>query len=259
MTIQKNGTLIRTVEEWRQLAPPQRENQWQLGRSAMTAAECWTAVSSPVLPVGIGEMLEAHPAFGRVLQWEGEPEVPLSFDRRRGPRMTDLLVRARDANGPFILAVECKVNETYGETVAEALADSLERRVANERSEGIGRVVDLASSMFRNAEKGSRSFRALRYQLLTATAGAIAAALSSQVPRVVLLVQEFGTSKAKAAQQEENARDLDAFIHRLSDGLFTSCRCGTIVGPFDMIPGTPLFQGLPQLYIGKVREVRATD
>jgi len=71
-----------------------------------------------------------------------EPEARLPFDSFAGePRNSDLLVLAHDVHGPYVLAAEARADEPYGETVADAFADALERRIANPRSNVIARIV----------------------------------------------------------------------------------------------------------------------
>src|SRR3990170_6814020 len=95
MTITKNGRLIRTRDEWRDLAGPKRRDQWAEGRSALEVARSWLSVRSPALPAEVAAALSGHECFGTILDWHAEPEVRLAFDHLGGePRNTDLLVRA---------------------------------------------------------------------------------------------------------------------------------------------------------------------
>jgi len=160
-----------------------------------------------------------------------------------------------------VLAIEAKADEPFGEMVADAMAAALERRVANHSSRGVERIVSLVQSLFGERTRGQREVSTLRYQLLTATAGALAAAARANANRVVMLVEEFRTAKTTDAKHAANAKDLDAFVQRLSQGTVSSCAPGQIIGPFS-IPGAPLFDRVPELYIGKVvhdRRARTAD
>lgn len=252
MTVSKNGRVIRTLDEWREFAPPKSSNHWNPGRSAMEAARSWLAVSSPELPTGVAAALSSHPAFGTVVSWCAEPEVRTLFDQLRGePRNTDLLVQARDDRGDFLLAVEAKADEPFGKTVAETLAAAVERRLDNPRSRGIERIEYLAMALLGPRRKGELPLGQIRYQLLTAVAGAVGAAVRNGGQRVVLLVHEFRTRKTTDEKHVANARDLNAFVHRLSHGAVQRIDAGTIHGPFE-IPGDVLFDTVPPLFIGKV-------
>jgi hypothetical protein len=67
------------------------------------------------MPPEVWAALATHPNFGPVLSWEAEPEARLRFDSFAGePRNSDLVVHAEDASGPYVLAIEAKADETYG-------------------------------------------------------------------------------------------------------------------------------------------------
>jgi len=250
--IKKNGVVISTLAQWEELAGPKREHQWSPERSAYETARTWLSVQPPALPRQITAALLTNSAFGAVTAWTAEPEARVPFDTLKGePRNTDLLVHATDEYGDLVLAIEAKADEPFGETVTDAMAAALERRVANHNSRGVERIVSLVQSLFGERSRGQQEVATLRYQLLTATAGALAAATRANASRVVMLVQEFRTAKTTDEKHVENAKDLDAFVHRLSQGSVSSCVPGKIVGPFS-IPGAPLFEKVPQLYIGKV-------
>jgi len=60
----------------------------------------------------------------------------------------DLAVYARDEHGDFLIAVEAKADESFGETVADALAAAVDRKLENPRSNGVTRVEQLAAALF---------------------------------------------------------------------------------------------------------------
>lgn len=255
--IVKEGREIRTLDAWRDLAGPKRADQWSSDRSALEAARTWLAVASPTLPSEVAAALASHSAFGTVTGWQAEPEARLTFDQHRGePRNSDLLVHARDEHGRLLLAVEAKADEPFGETVGDALASAIERRLANPRSRGVERIEALAAALLGPRRSGEASLGQLRYQLLTAAAGAIAASAHDGGLRVVLLVQEFRTRKTADERHAANARDLDAFVRRVSHGAVPRCEPGVIHGPFTT-PGAPLFDAVPPFFVGKVsRDLR---
>lgn len=253
MTISKDGIPITDLALWGKHGGPKRPSQWIAGRSAMELARAWLASAHEGrLPAEIDEIISAHPAFGPVLEWKAEPEVKLHFDSFRGePRNTDLLVHARDRHGEFVIAVEGKADEPFGETVSDALGAALERQVSSEgRSMGIRRIEQLVAALFRTRRTGDAEIPSLRYQLLTATAGALSCA-TEKITRVMLLIHEFETSKTSDEKHRLNAADLDQFLSRLSQGTVTSIVDRQIVGPL-RVPGEPLFTGRIDLYVGKV-------
>ena len=186
MTISKNGQPIIDLDDWGKRAGPKSTDHWREERSAMEAARSWLAVASPALPAEVAAVLASHAAFGSVDKWEGEPEAKLLFDDFPGePRNADLVVYARDQFGEFVLAVEAKADESFGETVAEALAAAVDRKLENPRSNGVARVEQLAAALLGPRLKGESALGKLRYQLLTATAGALRAGERHGADRVV--------------------------------------------------------------------------
>jgi hypothetical protein len=257
MTIFKGNTPLTTLTEWEKLAGPKSANQWVDGRSAKEAARAWLEGGGTVLPPEVAAVLEAHPSFGPVQSWKAEPEAKLPFDQFQGePRNSDLVVSAVDSHGAFILAVEAKADEPFGETVCEALVASLERYLGNDRSKGIDRIQQLAKALMGAKRAGDPPVGDLRYQLLTACAGALAEAERQGCPRALLLVHEFLTDKTEDEKHRRNAEDLNAFAHRLSHGAVTNIGHGEIVGPLT-VPGAPLVPPAVQLFLGKVsRDLR---
>lgn len=219
----------------------------------MEAARSWLAVTSPTLPSQVAVLLASHSAFGPVVEWSAEPEVRLQFDALDGePRNTDLLVKARDAHGDFLIAVESKADESFGETVTRTLAAAQLRLQGNARSGGVKRISGLLSALFGSTLESEPALGGLQYQLLTATAGAATAALRSGGQRVVILVQEFRTTETTDKKHELNASALDAFVERLSLGAVTHVESGQLVGPFTL-QGAVLYKSCPPIFFGKVR------
>jgi hypothetical protein len=251
MSISKDGLGITSLKDWEGRAGPLGKYGWKDGRGAKEAAQKWLGVTSPDMPDDIGTTIAAHDDFGPIVSWMGEPEVRLRFDRLKGNvRNTDLLVTAQDAKGPFVIAIEAKADETFSETVANALAASLERKLKYGTSDGVPRIEQLAAALFGPKQKGECSLGHLRYQLLTASAGALAYASEHGFDRVVLFVEEFVTDLTLDSNHRSNAKDLNRFLHRISHGVIQTLEPGRLRGPIT-VPGRPLFDPEPRLYIGK--------
>ena len=247
MSISKNGQPITTLEAWQQLAPPKSAHHWVDGRSAKEVARAWLGKPGQAFPSEVHAVMAGHPKFGPVLSWECEPEAKLRFDSFSGePRNSDLAVSAVDSFGAYVLAVEAKADEPYGETVADAFVAALERGIENPRSNGIARIQGLASFLF-SPRAGSPKVGGLRYQLLTACAGAVAEATRRRVPRAVMLVHEFITPLTKDTNHGRNIEDLVRFLHRLGGKSIEGFMDGELYGPF-VLPGA---LGV-ELYVGKV-------
>ncbi len=176
----------------------------------------------------------------------------LSTSTKANLEIPIFLIRTSDEYGPFLIAVEAKADETFGAFASEQLADAVDARMANPRSMALARVEDLAKMILPVRSKGAPALRHIRYQLLTATAGAIAEASRSKVSRAVLLIQEFCSTRTKDTLQNRNHADLEAFVARVSDGSVKNVVEGEVLGPFE-IPISQAFSSRPLLYVLKSR------
>jgi len=252
MTISKNGAALLTLEDWQRLGGPKKAEQWVDGRSAKEAARAWLEAEPGRMPAEVVAALERHPAFGSVIDWAAEPEVRLPFDNFDGePRNTDLLITARDEHGPYLIAVEAKADESFSETVSETLVGATERYLKTDRSNGVARVLQLGQALLGPREPGEPGIGLLRYQLLTAVAGALCEGERRKVGRVLVLIQEFVTDQTDDVRHDRNSEDLNSFVARLSHGQAKVIGNGEICGPFG-VPGAPILRNAPALYIGKV-------
>nr|WP_120800236.1 hypothetical protein [Thiocapsa rosea] len=198
------------------------------------------------MPQEVRAVLSGHPRFDDVLSWDAEPEARLRFDAFPGePRNSDLLVIADDSFGPFLLAVEAKADETYGDTLADVLAAALEKRIENPRSNRIARIEGLATLLLKPRSGGQPKAGDLRYQLFTACAGALAETHRRRAGRAVMLVHEFITPATTDVKHARNAFDLRSFLSRLSGCTDMLVHDRGLQGPFvfSRYPGVELFVG----------------
>lgn len=162
-------------EDWRRLlAKP--DLHWKAGYSAMTLARSWEAAAG--LPPEVRTVFDASESFRAIepLLIIPEYKVPLPGGRRES--QTDVFVLARRAAGLVAIAVEGKVDEAFGPTVAERQADS---------SAGVGeRLRAISECLGLSDVPGS-----IRYQLLHRTASAVLAARQFCAPAAVMLVHSF--------------------------------------------------------------------
>jgi hypothetical protein len=252
MPISKGGIPLTTLTAWETHAGPKSPNQWVDGRSAKEAARAWLESGGTKLPEEVSSALINHKAFGPVQSWQAEPEAKLSFDSfAGGPRNSDLVVYAQDSHGPFLIAVEAKADEPFGKTVAETLAAAVDRYLENNRSNGVARTEQLAAALLGPRQSGDPLLKDIRYQLLTACAGALCEAQRRGYSRALMLVQEFVTVKTSDDKHSCNGADLDTFVKRLSHGSVSAVRPGGIYGPFT-VPGAPLLSPGVALFVGKV-------
>jgi len=259
MSISKNSFPIESLEDWERLAGPKSAHQWVNGRSAKEFARAWLQGGADELPAEVRSVIEKSTGFSSILEWQAEPEVKLPFDSFPGePRNSDLVVWARDRQGPLVVAVEAKADEPFGKTVSEVMNDGLEKKVANPRSKLLDRVEQLARSLLPAQAQGMPSAADLRYQLLTACAGVLAEAERQSYGRAVMLVHEFITDKTDNEKHEANSADLDTFLWRISDGKVSTGETDQLHGPLS-VPGEPLFSLKTGLYLGKVKRNIRTE
>jgi hypothetical protein len=248
----KNGVPITSLDDWHRLVRPKGDDQWDDHHSAKETARAWLA-AGPALPRDIQALLENHPDFGFATSWHAEPDVQLRFDAFPDePHHTDLFILVKDRRGPYVVAVEAMADETFGKTIAQERAVAVRRKRLNGRSNGERRIDQLESAIFAARPDEQALLGSLRYQLLTAAAGALRAAIDGHCTRAILLVQEFVTAETKDAKHATNAADLDAFLARLTRGAILKSSPGHLYGPI-RVPGSPLLNVVPDLYIGKVR------
>lgn len=148
----------------------------------------------------------------------------------------------------FTLPLKRRGRESFGETVARAVAAADARLTKIPASKGKTRIEELCER-YLGARPLDADVAGLRYQLLTATAGAVRHALRSAAGRTVLLVHEFvrapGTHHAYAA----NSKDLSLFVARLTRGRIHQVPLGRLIEvplPNAVTLGEPL-----RFFVGK--------
>jgi hypothetical protein len=252
MRVEKNGTPITSLEDWRRLAPPKSLDQWVEGRSAFELARAWCGPHGPALPEELRVLFEASAATRGLTIETVHPEHRIPFDHHGGePRNADLAFTGVLGSSCIAVTIEAKADEPFGATISETIAAALERAVENPRSQGVRRIEDLVRAILFPRRSGQRRIGDLRYQLLTATAGTLAYALSERAATAVIVVHEFVTTMTDDRLHERNADDFFAFLDRLGGGVALTPALGVLVGPF-AVPGSPLFKSVPALYVGKV-------
>ena len=252
MNIVKNGREILSVDEWLELAPPKGgPKQWVQGRSALECARAWFADQGPTVPAELIALLVSHPdTSGAVVRFI-TPEQRVRFDRLRGePRNADVVALADHPAGPIAISIEAKADEPFDLPVDQVLDNLVQAIAADERTNGVARIQQLARALLPPVVPGTNNLGTLRYQLLTALAGAVAFAVESKAARAVLVIHEFVTGRTDHVKHRHNTHDLDAFVSRLTKGVTRSLQPGKLVGPIT-IPGRPLFLDPPAVYVGK--------
>lgn len=246
MKIERLGQPIRTIRDWQLYAPPKSTDQWQPGRSALECASAWCGGEAPAVPDEIRSLLDSHPDARGTIVNSVIPEHPVRFDELRGePRNTDVAALGVAPIGPVAISIEAKVDEPFGKYIGDMLADSADRVAHGERTEIATRVQGLLRMLPARLPRAPKA-GALRYQLLTAVAGAIAFARENRAA-AVLVVHEFNTSRTRPELCEANTIDLNRFVHRVSQGAHSALRAGALIGPLRLsgfeVDSIPLYIG----------------
>jgi hypothetical protein len=155
------------------------------------------------------------------------------------------------------VSVEAKADESLGQRVRAVEAAAIARRATGKASNADIRARALVAAILGPDTVGDPDVQDLRYQLLTATAGALAYARAQRADVAVLVIHEFvhvGAVHTRPARLAANSRDIDAFLARLSQGRCPGLTTACLTGPFRVAGNTFLPAEIP-LLIGKAQRV----
>jgi hypothetical protein len=157
---------------------------WREGRSAYEAARSWFDASD--VPAPIRGLLAGDPVLADASLVECCFEKQTQLDEFGRPSQTDILALLAGASGPVMLAVEAKVDETFGPTVAEWLIGASE-----------GKRHRLARLLAR-LRIDEAKVAPLRYQLLHRAVAALIEAELAGAKEALLIVQSFSPPSIRA-------------------------------------------------------------
>ncbi len=165
-----------SADQWAQfLAEPVKH--WRTGFSARALAHSWQEADG--FPAEVQTALAACPALASLQLLIAIPEHQVSLPGGSRPSQNDIWALARSETGLVSIAVEGKVNEPFGPTVEEWLAeDSPGKRTR------LAFLYDLLG--IDRAAKPT-----VRYQLLHRTASAVLEAKRFCAPTALMLVHSF--------------------------------------------------------------------
>jgi hypothetical protein len=210
------GNTISNISEWKKIyASPRSEHQWRVGRSAQSVAEfVLNHDGTQRLAEKISEALTQPVIFEKAV-----PEFEVRFDEFGHGRMHDLAITGRVGESQrLFVGVEAKVDEPFGEIVRESYLRAKTRQISGKSTNAPRRIEGLLKMHFSNDDP--KMFD-VRYQLLYATAGTVAAGADISVLYVVV----FRTKLYDPVKGAENYRDYLDFMTKvgaepmkLSDG-----------------------------------------
>jgi hypothetical protein len=182
-------------EDWKPLLA-QPELHWKVGRSAMSLATVWEGADGS-FPGEVQRLLltSAEPRLAHARLLLGLPEYTVQLPGGSRPTQTDLLVVTSSECGPAVIAVEGKVDESFGPTLAERSRDEDDRRLAY---------------LYSLLEFGTTPQRQLRYQLLHRTAAALLMAKEFGTGCAAMIVHSFSPDNAWSEDYLAFAQELGA-------------------------------------------------
>jgi hypothetical protein len=255
LRLERSGNPITSVDEWFQYAPPMgRELQWRDGRSAKELAKAWCRDGAPPSPPSdLLTLLATIPQLSHLHFLLGYPERRVHFDNAPGePRNTDLALLCDGPGGRVAISIDAKADESFGRALGDEIVVAASQWAFSERAAKLKRLQFLVATLLSSRRDGQARLSELRYQLLTAIAGAWAFAAENDAPVAVFVVHEFLPTDPDLARVRENERDLDQALTRITANQVTSLRPGQLLGPL-LVPSNPAWPGVHHWYVGKCR------
>lgn len=201
-----DGREIRTLDEWgRQYETPSQRRHWKEHRSARSVADFVLSYDGVAhltsrLEACIGEPV----VISRVV-----PEYEQRFDRFGRGRVHDLGMFGTTAdNRSVFVGVEAKVDESFGSPVLQSYLRSKAKQITGISTNAPERIEQLLAMHFSEADP---SMFDVRYQLLYATAGTLAAGADISA----LYVAVFRTPLYDESTGARNYRDYVHFINKV--------------------------------------------
>jgi len=197
MKLNAHVNQIVDCDSWKQHRPPKKPDiQWKDGRSAKELAR-FVTTSLPDMPSEIEGKLVTFVDETAVFDWDAEyvTELPGIGEGRN-----------HDAvffNEDIVVCIEAKADETLGNLIQEEMRNASVNK--------LGRISDLLKMIFKG---GFKEYGNLRYQLLTASTGAILEAKKRGVKTVILLVIVFKSEEHTTKEKiENNNADIQRFLN----------------------------------------------
>lgn len=201
-----SGNKITSLEEWACIyVNLQQSHQWKQYRSAYSAAEF-------ILHYNGGEAI-AHRVsealgYGVVLE-RVVPELELRFDQYGRGRVHDLAIFGRtETKKKLFVGVESKVDEPFGISTLDAYLSAKAKQIVGVSTKAPERIEQLLSLHFTEPDPAMFD---VRYQLLYATAGTLAAEADVHVLYVIV----FKTPLYNESVGAENYRDYIQFMDKV--------------------------------------------
>lgn len=200
------GNEITSLENWSRLYDkPGQSHHWKEHRSAYSIADFLiNRNGGETLQSRISSILSQPTKLERAI-----PEYELRFDQYGRGRVHDVGVFGHTNAGQSVfIGVEAKVDETFGQSVHDAYLGAKSKQIVGVSTNAPERIEDLLSLHFSAPDV---SMFDIRYQLLYATAGTLAA--NAEIS--VLYIAVFKTPLYDESIGVKNYRDYIQFINKI--------------------------------------------
>ncbi|RZO86373.1 MAG: hypothetical protein EVA65_05465 [Oceanococcus sp.] len=201
-----SGKEITSLEEWAGIyANPQQSHQWKEHRSAYSVADfLLNHDGGAAIQSRVAEALGHGVEFERIV-----PEYEQRFDQYGRGRVHDLGVFGRtESSQRLFVGVEAKVDEPFGASALDSYLSGKAKQIVGISTKGPERIEQLLALHFKEPDP---TMFDVRYQLLYATAGTLAAEADVHVMYVIV----FKTPLYDESVGAENYRDYIQFMDKV--------------------------------------------
>lgn len=189
--------LLRPEDAIHHLGSP---THWQPGRSAKSLADLWFKANS--LPASISAALANDLKLNSAVLLDAFLERSVDLGDGQRPSQSDLMAIVRLNDGLGVLAIEAKVDETFGPTVDEWLSEP-----KGDKPTRLARLGKLCKML----GLSPTSVGSIRYQLIHRTASALIEAERYRARDAAMIVQSFCPKRSWFA-------DYQAFVQAMGLG-----------------------------------------
>ena len=244
----RDGEPITELKDWKRLAAPGK-GRFTKGSSAYQLAESWLTGAGPG---ALRLVLDEEDETSEFEIEKGIADVQTPFDDFGGPRHHDLLLHGTAKGGRTIVAIEARTDEGFGQTLGEYKRAFTRKVAKKENTNAPQRLKNLTTAVagWEIADNASRL--QLRYQLFTAAAGTLAAAVDAEAEQAVFCVHELLGEKTDDEARRQNEDDLRDFLHTVFDAHVKTDADSWLVGPLHATPQSDRIPSTIPLYIAKI-------
>ena len=242
----RKGEEIGDLRAWKKAASP-GEGRWKKGRGPYELADSWLSGR------GAGALrmaLDGAEGTSGFQIEKGVADAQSRFDDFGGPLSHDLLLVGEAEGGRTIVAIQGKTGESFGQTLGEYKGAFTRKVARNENTNAPQRLRDLTLAVAGWEVADNASRLKLRFQLFSAVAGTLAAAVDEEADQAVLCIHELAHEDDK--EHERNEDDLRDFLHTVFDAHVATDADTWVVGPLHATPRSDRIPSTIPLYIAKI-------